>query len=106
MSAPNNNNTNSQVPASVKVALLLGTVAGTTVAIINNRERLLETAEYYLQKGVDYCHQKLDEEKEKMMYASEVEDHGFSSAVDRFEDEDDATTPEGSDWETDEFDLD
>lgn len=100
--------TNSKVPALVKLTVMLGALAGTTAAVIQNREKILEAAEYYLQKGADFCREL---QQEKPIYATEVEDAGFARSLGaRHHDTDDEmTTPDPLDGEDDDatdYDLD
>lgn len=118
------------MPPSVKIAIGFGTIAGATLAVINNREKIKETAEHLFEQGSEFCRKKLDEFKQVNHHmANNVED-GFyseyaaqeknlakSSGISRrydednstpeyTEDEDEAMTPDASDYEYDEKDID
>lgn len=41
----------------------MGTFVGATVAMINNKEAIYETAENLFNKGAQYCRSKLEEAK-------------------------------------------
>ena len=43
-------NSSKSVPLSVKVALGLGTLVGATIAVINNKEAIYETAEAFFHE--------------------------------------------------------
>lgn len=83
---------------SAKAALTLGAVIGGSVAIMANKEKLMEIAADALQKGADYLNEELEKHKVKM--ACQVDDgqFAFGSNVLTFGSE--ATTPETSDHES------
>lgn len=64
---------NESVPALVKVAMMVGAVAGTSLAVYNNRDRILETAEQLLELGAQYCREKLEESRQQRMAAVPME---------------------------------
>ncbi|KAK6459210.1 uncharacterized protein RJT20DRAFT_124399 [Scheffersomyces xylosifermentans] len=108
------------IPVTVKIAMTVGAITGATIAFINNKERVLETTEFILQKGADFCRQKLEEAKHaNMHFADAYEDDELShrttsepstghatgsNSSGHFSDYDEATTPEASDFsDEDEF---
>lgn len=81
------------------------------MAVVSNKEKLLEATESILQKGANYCRVKLEEAKQaNHHFADSYEDHSFaetslnhSSGLRRrkeagFSDADEATTPDDSDY--------
>ncbi|CAI5758876.1 unnamed protein product [Candida verbasci] len=105
------------IPFSIKVAIALGTVAGASVAIINNKEIVLETAETIFTKGAEFCRNKLEEAKQKnqqAQFADAYEDDHFKqyeedshkSNLNGESDYEGISTPEASDFseiETDDY---
>lgn len=87
---------------STKTALTFGAILGGTVAILANKEKIMEITAVALQRGADYLNEELEKHKIKM--AAEMDDGElhFESALLNFASE--ATTPETSDVdsETDE----
>lgn len=98
---------------SVKFALTAGALAGATLAVVNNKENVLKGAEYVLQKGANFCKQRLEKAHEMNMHFAEshedsafATDYTYSEARDYTKndtpgdvdsDRDDATTPDVSD---------
>lgn len=111
---------NESVPALVKVAMMVGAVAGTSLAVYNNRDRILETAEQLLELGAQYCREKLEESRQQRMAAvpMEVSDEFHAAdekdvkartlATDYYDDFDEPSTPDPLDAEIydDALDLD
>ena len=65
---------------SIKVAVTAGALAGATLAVVNNKESVLRGAEYVLQKGADFCKQRLEKAQEmNMHFAESHEDSAFAS---------------------------
>ncbi|EAZ62835.2 predicted protein [Scheffersomyces stipitis CBS 6054] len=102
------------VPLSVKIAMTVGAVTGAAIAIANNKEKVLETAEFVFQMGADFCRAKLEEAKvANMHFADAYEDNEFASeapsarstgrSYSHETDDDSATTPETSDFSDDEM---
>lgn len=92
---------------STKTALTLGAIVGGTVAIIANKEKLMEITADVLQKGADYLHEELNKRKVKMATMMEDGELDFGGKHLLFSSE--ATTPETSDQESetdDEMDSD
>lgn len=101
------------VPMSIKFAVTAGALAGATLAVVNNKENVLRGAEYVLQKGADFCKQRLEKAQEmNMHFAESHEDSAFASGYtysengdstgndtpdDMDSDRDYATTPDVSD---------
>lgn len=91
--------------------MTVGAVTGATIAFVNNKEKVLETTEYILQKGANYCRHRLEKLKEaNLHYADSYGDAEFSSDnieratgasttgySDTYDDEE-ASTPEGTDY--------
>lgn len=95
---------------SIKVAVTAGALAGATIAVVNNKENVLRGAEYILQKGADFCRQRLEKAHEmNMHFAESHEDGAFASGYSYHDstgnatpeemesDKDYATTPDASD---------
>lgn len=102
------------MPISVKVAIAVGAASGAAIAAIRNKEKILETAELILQKGADFCRQKLEETKQmNSAFADDYPDGRFYEVYDEKSgarttgfsayDTDEATTPDISDVSEDEF---
>lgn len=53
------------IPFSVKVALAVGGVAGAGLAIVNNKETILQAAENLFNRGAEYCHERLEKQDRK-----------------------------------------
>lgn len=88
--------------ASVKSALLIGAVVGGTVALVSNKDKLMEITAGILQKGADVLNERVEKNKIKMacsMRDGELAD--FESSADS-----EATTPETTDFEESETDED
>ncbi|EGW31631.1 uncharacterized protein SPAPADRAFT_62242 [Spathaspora passalidarum NRRL Y-27907] len=68
------------IPLSVKIALTVGAVVGASVAVIHNKEAILETAEHLFEQGAEFCRNKLNEAKQmnEMHFADAYEDFSFS----------------------------
>ncbi|RLV91821.1 hypothetical protein JA1_003598 [Spathaspora sp. JA1] len=69
------------IPISVKIAITLGAVVGASVAIIHNKETILETAEHIFEQGAEFCRNKLNEAKHRaneVQFADAYEDFSFS----------------------------
>lgn len=98
--------------------MMVGAVAGTSLAVYNNRDRLLETAELLLELGAQYCREKLEESRKQRMAvpvsvaASDDGDNDNTRAWtlgrDYYDDYDEASTPDPLDAEIydDAWDLD
>lgn len=92
---------------STKTALTLGALVGGTVAILANKEKVMEITADILQKGADILHEELEKHKVKM--ASHISDGEFDFDTnqemrDREKSAEDftsgATTPETTDLES------
>lgn len=92
----------------MKAAVTIGALAGGTIAIVNNKQKLLELSESLFQKGADFCRERLEEEK--MKFSTNLEDGALKGYDSDSENESDLepdyndseiTTPEGSDVELD-----
>lgn len=59
----------------------MGTFVGATVAMINNKEAIYETAENLFNKGAQYCRSKLEEAKiaNQSHFADNYQDDEFST---------------------------
>jgi len=68
------------IPFSVKVALAVGGVAGAGLAIVNNKETILQAAENLFNRGAEYCHERLEKQKIKNdgVFADGYEDGAFA----------------------------
>lgn len=82
---------------STKTALTVGAIIGGTVAVVANREKVLEVAADILQHGADYCNAQLA--KNKIRMACQISDGEYANYEDHNQSE--ATTPSGSDDEAD-----
>lgn len=102
-------NSSKSVPLSVKVALGLGTLVGATIAVINNKEAIYETAEAFFTRGAEYCREKIEEAKiaNETNFADHYQDEEFKdvstgkSTGSNLRDEsdyEDVSTPETSDF--------
>ncbi|EGV61212.1 hypothetical protein CANTEDRAFT_116670 [Yamadazyma tenuis ATCC 10573] len=104
-----------EVPFSIKMAITAGALLGGTVALVNNKERVLEFGEKLFQGGADFCKESLEKHKQGIVYAAdlsdgELEDYDSESATDleTLFSKSEMTTPDASDveWEHDlEIDL-
>lgn len=57
---------------TTKAALMMGVIVGGTVAVLSNKEKILELLAEYLQKGADFCNEQI--EKNRIQMASQMED--------------------------------
>lgn len=92
---------------SAKTAFTVGAIVGGTVAIIANKEKVMEITADVLQKGADYLHEELNKRKVKMAAMMDDGELGFNEKNLLLSSE--ATTPEASDQESetdDEMDSD
>ncbi|KAI5950478.1 hypothetical protein KGF57_004293 [Candida theae] len=98
------------VPFSVKVALAVGGLAGAGLAVANNREAILQAAENLFNRGAEYCHKKLEENKIKNqgVFADGYEDdalgeeaEGNSTGYESFTDISTPNTTDFSEIDTD-----
>lgn len=121
---------NNPVPLSVKVAVTFGAVVGGGLALVQNRERVLEGTVSLLQRGIEFCNDQLEKTKgpdERVAFAADFQDNEYASydnngreiprrrrrpAPDSQGDKDrnfaasdfdEPSTPEGTDTETDDF---
>lgn len=87
---------------STKTALTFGAVLGGTVAVVANKDKLMEITADALQRGADFLHHQI--EKKKVRMACDVRTGEYARYVDG--DESEATTPGALDdeWEDDEKD--
>lgn len=115
--------TNDSVPLSVKLAVTTGAILGGTLAVLNNKEKVLELAGEILQKGADYCKERAktspieiievdsdaELDTETASYASEYadgalasfNDEGRSSGARYFsETDEELTTPDFTDFDS------
>lgn len=104
MFAISNTNMMIAVPFSVKVALAVGGLAGAGLAIANNRETILQAAENLFNRGAEYCHQKLEENKIRSngVFADGYEDGALAEEAEGqstgYESFTDVSTPNTSDF--------
>lgn len=90
----------------------MGALTGATVAVVNNREKIIDAAEHLFQQGASFCQSKIDDfQNANHRFAHKIQDgfyadyedassempRGRSTGVDS--DFDEPTTPEGSDIE-------
>ncbi|EMG50509.1 hypothetical protein G210_2600 [Candida maltosa Xu316] len=96
-------------PLSVKLALGVGTFIGATIAVVNNKEVLYETAENFFNKGAQYCRERLEEVKvaNAKHFADQYQDDELNdesvgrstgSHLRNESDYEDVSTPETSDF--------
>lgn len=83
---------------STKTVLTFGAIIGGTVAILANKEKIMEITADALQKGADYLNEELDKRKIKMASMMGDGDLNFVGKYMDFGSE--ATTPETSDQES------
>lgn len=88
--------------ASVKSALLIGAVVGGTVALVSNKDKLMEITAGILQKGADVLNERVEKNKIKM--ACSMRDGELAEFESRADSE--ATTPDTTDFEESETDED
>lgn len=83
------------MPFSLKVAVTAGALTGGAIALAQNRERVWEFSEHILQKGADFCRQRVEAHKKNMVYATDVEDSEYKQyETDEDSDEDISTASE------------
>lgn len=115
--------TNDSVPLSVKLAVTAGAIVGGTLAVLNNKEKVMEIAGEILQKGADYCKERTktspieiievdsdaEVESKSASYASDYADGAWSSFNDEghstgaryfSETDEELTTPDFTDYDS------
>lgn len=90
---------------TTKTALTLGAIVGGTVAILANKEKVMEVTADVLQKGADFLNEELNKCKVKMATAMQDGELDFDKNLEfDFSDTNllfsEVTTPETSDQET------
>lgn len=90
---------------TTKTALTLGAIVGGTVAILANKEKVMEVTADVLQKGADFLNEELNKRKVKMATAMQDGELDFDKNPEsHFSDTNllfsEVTTPETSDQET------
>lgn len=83
------------VPFSIKAAVTLGAIAGATVAVVQNREFLLEKLAEILEYGAKKCRKRLEEHNK--IYACNYKDGEFAEY--EYKSSTEASTPDTTDTE-------
>ncbi|KAG7666433.1 uncharacterized protein J8A68_000024 [[Candida] subhashii] len=102
------------IPLSIKIAISIGAITGATIAIINNKETILTTAEAIFESGVRFCHEKVEEIKSANKQMHMIEQYQFNDdgtattatttgSNSRGSDSDEPTTPDSGMSEDESF---